>query len=93
MDYKTLVAKVADSSGVSRTTAGKVMAAVRDTVVSEIKNGENVKFSGLGSFKMIQYKATHRRDPISKEIRSIPARMKPKFVFSTIAEEELAGRR
>lgn len=90
MDYKTLMTKVAERSDVSRSKVGSVFAALKSVVVESLKEDESVKFTGLGTFKMITRKETHRRDPLTKEMRAVPERRKPKFVFSVVAEEELA---
>ena len=89
MDYKTLVAKTAEMSGFSRAKTGEVLAAFRQIVFDSLKDGETVKFANLGTFKMVRYKATQRRDPSTHEIKAIPERVKPKFSFSRNAEDEV----
>ena len=92
MDYTTLVAKVAERSGTSRAKAGSICTALKGVVLDALAEGDVVKYAGLGTFKMITRKETHRRDPLTREMRAVPARRKPKFSFSALAEEDLAGR-
>jgi nucleoid DNA-binding protein len=89
MDYKTLVAKTSDRAGISREKTGRVFAAFRQIVIDSLKEGEPIKFANLGTFKMVEYKATNRRDPNTHKIKAVPARQKPKFSFSRIAEDEV----
>jgi DNA-binding protein HU-beta len=89
MDYTTLVAKVAERSGISRAKAGSVCTALRAVILETLADDEVVKFAGLGTFKVITRKETHRRDPLTREMRAIPARRKPKLDFSALAEEEV----
>lgn len=90
MNYETLVSKTAKRSDISQSDVSSVLAALRSVIVDALKEKENVKFVRLGTFKVIDYKPTRRRDPNTREIRSIPARVKPKFVFSELVEEELS---
>ena len=90
MDYKTLVTKTAESSGLSRSEAGKALAACRQIILDSLKDGEVVKFVNLGTFRMSKYKATQRRDLNTHEIIAIPERYKPRFSFSKKAEEEVS---
>jgi len=91
MDYKTLVAKTAEEAGISRAAAWKVLGAFRDVAVGALKDGDSIKFANFGTFRMVRYRATQRRDPNTHVVKAIPERMKPKFSFSRIAEEEVSS--
>lgn len=89
MDYKSLVARTAEKSATSKAKTGVVLAALRQVIIEALKEDEAVKFASLGTFKVVKRKATNRRDPKTREIRSVPAKIKPKFSFSKIAEDEV----
>lgn len=90
MDYETLIAKTARRSDVSQANVSDVLGALRSVIVDALKVNESVKFTRLGTFKTVKHKETRRRDPNTHEMRSIPPRIKPKFVFSDLAEDEIS---
>lgn len=89
MNYKELLTQVADDANVSYATAKVVVDTLRNTIIESMNNGDHVKIPRLGSFQMIKYSPTRRRDPASGDMWEIPARQKPKFRFSSVAEEYL----
>lgn len=92
MDYETLVRKTAERSDTSKAKVAEVFTAFREVVIEALGKDDNVKFTRLGTFKMIKYKETHRRDPKTRIIAAIPARVKPGFTFSQMADDTLTRR-
>lgn len=91
MNYKELVMKVSEDTGARSIVVRRVIDALRDTILESIENGDSVKIPRLGSFQMIEHSPTRRRNPITGEIWEIPARRKPRFKFSSVAEDNLGG--
>ena len=50
MNKKELVASIAESCGTNQTQAGEFVNAFCDTIVSELKNNNNVAIPGFGQF-------------------------------------------
>ena len=89
MDYKTLVIKTSERSGLTKANVALVFNALKTVVVDTLEEGESVKFTGLGTFKMIKSKETRRKDPLTGVVREIPKRTRPAFVYSQLAKGTL----
>jgi len=74
-----LIASVASSSGLSRADATKAVDAVFDSITGSMKNGQEVRLVGFGTFSVSRRRASEGRNPRTGEKIHIPASNQPKF--------------
>ena len=79
MNKDDLIAKVANSVGVSKTDAAKSVDAVFSNITSSLKGGNDVRLVGIGTFVVANRAATTGRNPRTGESIQIPAKKVPKF--------------
>ena len=79
MNKDDLIAKVANSVGVSKTDAAKSVDAVFSNITSSLKGGNEVRSVGFGTFIVSNRAATTGRNPRTGESIQIPAKKVPKF--------------
>jgi DNA-binding protein HU-beta len=93
MTKSQLVAKLADSGGVSRKQVDELMNDLVDTIVKSVKKGESVKIPGLGIFRLRKMKARIGRNPQTGEAIKIPARKKVGFSVAKTFKETVLGKK
>jgi DNA-binding protein HU-beta len=79
MNKQDLISAVADSSGLSKTEAGKAVESVFESVTSALKKGDEVRLVGFGTFSVSKRKASTGRNPRTGEAMTIKASSQPKF--------------
>ena len=79
MNKNDLVKSVADATDMSRADAAQAVEGVFDSIKNSLKDGEEVRLVGFGSFSVVQRKATTGRNPRTGEAINIPASNQPKF--------------
>ena len=79
MNKQELIAKVADSAGLSKSDAGGAVEAVLDGIVGAMKSGDDVRLVGFGTFSVTSRAASEGRNPRTGEKIKIPASKQPKF--------------
>ncbi|MFC5355433.1 HU family DNA-binding protein [Azospirillum himalayense] len=79
MNKNDLVAHVADAVGLSKTDATKAVDAVFGSIADSLKNGEEVRLVGFGTFAVSERAASEGRNPRTGEKIAIPASKQPKF--------------
>jgi len=79
MNKMDLVAKIAESSGLSKKDSEKALTAAIDAITESLKKGEKVQLVGFGAFETKQRAARTGRNPKTKEAILIPASRTPLF--------------
>jgi len=74
-----LVAAVAGSADLSKADAAKAVDGVFGAISASLKNGDEVRLVGFGTFSVANRKASEGRNPRTGEKISIPASRQPKF--------------
>jgi len=74
-----LIAAVADSAGLSKTDAGRAVDAVFEAITNALKQGDDVRLVGFGTFDVVKRAASEGRNPRTGEKIDIPASVQPKF--------------
>lgn len=74
-----LIGVVADKAGLTKAQAGDAVDAVFDAVTASLKNGEEVRLVGFGTFAVSQRKASIGRNPATGAEIQIPASNQAKF--------------
>lgn len=79
MNKNDLVAHVADSTGLTKNDATKAVDAVFDSITDALKDGDEVRLVGFGSFSVAERAASEGRNPRTGEKIMIAASKQPKF--------------
>ncbi len=79
MTKNELIAAVADTAKLTKTSAASAVDATFDIITGALKRGDEVKLIGFGSFKVVNRKAREGRNPRTGAPVQIPASKAPKF--------------
>lgn len=79
MNIGSLVSKVSEEAGLSKTATRKVLTSVLAAIGESLKKGDGVRFAGFGTFYATQRKARVGRNPQTGETLKIPAARVPRF--------------
>ncbi len=79
MNKATLIAQIAEKSGLERKQAEKALDAFIETVTEALKSGDKVQLVGFGSFEVKERAAHSGRNPATGETIEIPASKSPVF--------------
>lgn len=79
MNKNDLVSAVADTSGLSKSDAGKAVDSVFGAITGALKSGSEVRLVGFGTFAVAERAASEGRNPRTGEKINIPASKQPKF--------------
>ena len=77
MNKTELIAKVAEKSELSKKDAEKAVAAILDTIVSAVAEGDKIQLVGFGTFEQRQRNERTGVDPRSNTKITIPASKVP----------------
>lgn len=79
MNKATLIAQIAEKSGLERKQAEKALDAFVDTVTAALKAGDKVQLVGFGSFEVKERAAHTGRNPATGDAIEIAASKTPVF--------------
>jgi len=79
MNKKELIKSVVEATGLSKKDVTAIVDSVFDTITSALSQGQDVKISGFGTFKIKERAARKARNPQSGEEIMIEARKVPTF--------------
>ncbi|WP_420139556.1 HU family DNA-binding protein [Sphingomonas sp.] len=79
MNKQELIAAVADQTGLARNDAAKAVESLIETIIAQLKKGEEVRMVGFGNFSVSRRKASVGRNPRTGEPMNIKATSQPKF--------------
>ena len=79
MNKNDLVDAVAATTSMSKTDAATAVDAVIDAITAALKDGNEVRLAGFGTFVVSQRAASEGRNPRTGEKIQIPASKLPKF--------------
>ena len=82
MTQKEFEAVLAGSIGVTKRTAGEIVAGFRDAISRALKKGDAISIRGFGTFKVVKREAKRGRNPRTGEVIEIPAHEVVKFTPS-----------
>jgi DNA-binding protein HU-beta len=89
MSKKDLIDAVADAEDQTKEKAGVAVDAVVAHIQKSMKNGEEVRIPGFGTFKVSKRKERTGRNPATKQEIKIPASIVPKFQASKALKDLL----
>jgi DNA-binding protein HU-beta len=79
MNKNELIAAVADKTGLAKGEATSAVEAIFDVITNALKEGDEVRVVGFGTFVVSQRKAGKGRNPQTGAEIDIPASKSPKF--------------
>ena len=79
MNKNDLVAAVASNTGLSKADSTRAVDEVFDVITKSLKQGDEVRLVGFGTFVVSKRAATQGRNPRTGEAIQIPASKLPKF--------------
>jgi len=79
MTKAELITKLAESAGITKTQADKLLNTLVDVVTDEIKSNGNMTLAGLGSFAVVHREARKGHNPKTMAPMDIPASNSVKF--------------
>ena len=79
MNKVTLVAKIAEKSGLSKKQAELALGAFIDSVTEALKEGDKVQLMGFGTFEVKERATRTGRTPSTGETIKTPASKTPSF--------------
>lgn len=79
MNKTELVAAIAEKAGIAKKDAEKALAALVDTVATELKDGGKVQLVGFGTFEVRDRKEKQSKNPQTGETITVPAKKAPAF--------------
>ena len=79
MNKQELIGTVAETTGMTKNDASKAVEAVFDSITAQLKNGDEVRLVGFGTFSVSKRKASTGRNPRTGEPMKINASAQPKF--------------
>lgn len=91
MNKTELIAAAAESAGVAKKDAERVINAAIDAITKTMAEGGKVQLSGFGIFEVKEREARVGRNPHTKEAMNIPATRVPAFKASK-ALKDIVGK-
>lgn len=79
MNKQDLISAVAETSGLSKSDTTKAVEGVFESISTALKEGDEVRLVGFGTFSVSQRKASTGRNPRTGETMTIKASAQPKF--------------
>lgn len=79
MNKNELIASISDESGLTKADAGKALDAFISAVTDALKNGDEIRLVGFGTFAVSKRAATTGRNPRTGDAIKIAARNQAKF--------------
>ncbi len=90
MNKNDLVDAVAAGTGISKSDGAHAVDAMLESIAGALKDGDEVRLPGFGTFSVAQRKASKGRNPRTGEPIQIPASKLPKFKAGKILKEALS---
>lgn len=91
MNNSDLADKLADTEGLSKADARKLVDGLFEAITTAAANGDEVSISGFGKFKVKDTAAREGRDPSTGETIQIAAAKKLGFSPAKAVKEKLNG--
>jgi DNA-binding protein HU-beta len=90
MNKKSIVASISELSDLSKDESTKALDATMLSITKSLKDGNEVRIPGFGSFKVVQRPALNGRNPRTGETLKIHAKKIPKFRPSLMLKDAIS---
>ena len=87
MNKMEMIDAMATKTGLTKTMAEQALNVMMDTIVAQVRKGNEVKLIGFGTFTKTKRKARIGRNPQTGAAMKIPATWAPKFRAGTAFKE------
>jgi DNA-binding protein HU-beta len=91
MNKMELISKVAKETRLTNRDASEVVEATIDNIMKALKNGDEVRLVGFGTFRVSRRKASTGRDPRTGKKIEIPETRNPKFRAGKVFKQAISG--
>jgi DNA-binding protein HU-beta len=91
MNKNDLIAAVTESSGLNKADAAKAVESTLDVITSALRDGDEVRIVGFGTFAVATRAASDGRNPRTGETIKIPASKRPKFTAGKGLKDAVNG--
>jgi DNA-binding protein HU-beta len=92
MNKGELVAAVAEKVGMTRGQAGEALDAALEAITDALRQGDEVKIVGFGTFAVAERAAGEARNPRTGEKVAVPASKAPKFKAGAGLKDAVNGK-
>lgn len=92
MNNKTVIQKIAASTGLSSIEVADLVKAFSEAIVGETSKGNSVAVQGFGLFEVKEKAARRIFNPTTKEYTDVPCRKTLSFKASNVLKEKLNDR-
>lgn len=82
---------VAEEAGLNKAQAGRAVDAVLEAITNALAQGEEVRLTGFGNFRVTQTAARTGRNPRTGETLNIPAGKRPTFTAGSRLKSSVGG--
>ena len=89
MNKNDLIAQVSERAGITKGDATKAVDATFDVITASLKQGDEVRVTGFGTFLVSERAASEGRNPRTGEKITIPASKQPKFKAGKGLKDEI----
>jgi len=79
LNKKELIERIAEGTGLNKTTSEKVLNGTLDAITESLQKGSAVTLVGFGSFSVSKRNGRNGRNPRTGEIINIPEKMTARF--------------
>ncbi len=93
MNKQDLISQIADQADISKQKAGVALDATLEAIRNSLKNGDDVRLIGFGTFSVANRAATEGRNPRTGEKIQIAASKQPKFKPGKDLKEAVNGKK
>ena len=90
MTKAKLITEVSEVTGLSEADTTRAFEALLQSIQIELKKGNDIRITGLGTFVVSKREAREGRNPRTGEVIKLPAIKLPKFRPGTKLKEEVA---
>jgi len=87
-----IVDNVAVAAGLTKADAGRAVDAVFDSITDALRNGDEVRLVGFGTFDIAERAASKGRNPRTGEIIDIGASRRPRFKAGKSLKDAVEGK-
>ena len=91
MNKSELIAKVARDINMPRGDAGDVVEAALENIIRALRQGDDVRLVGFGTFTVTRRKAGEARNPQTGKVIKLPAGKRAKFKAGKLLKEAVNG--
>jgi DNA-binding protein HU-beta len=91
MNKMELISKVAKETRLTNRDASEVVEATIENIMKALKNGDEVRLVGFGTFRVSRRKASTGRDPRTGKKIEIPETRNPKFRAGKVFRQAVSG--